>query len=154
MRSYIRHPSAIPVHISTGSGGLSAGLSAYDLGAYDTARARLCNLSEGGVCFVTQEPVAVGDLVEVWVPSVVPGYQGQGVVVWRRDHGANESEVGVRFTSDDAYYRARMVEQVCLIEDYRHHLWLTGRQLSSEEAAQEWIAQFAAGFDHPDETEE
>jgi hypothetical protein len=40
-----------------------------------------------------------------------------------------------------------MVEQICHIEDYRQSVCrVEGRQLSAEEAAVEWIAQYAAQF--------
>lgn len=136
MRSYIRHPSSIPVQ-----------LHAH---AYDSSRVTLRNLSAGGLCLITQEQVSVGDKVDLWIPQVRPEYQGQGVVVWRRQHKPKGFEIGVRFTSDDEYYRARMVEQVCSIEDYRQRLALKGRQLTSEEAAQEWIHKYAADFDKTD----
>jgi len=90
----------------------------------------------------------VGSLVEFGIPLIKPDYHGRGVVVWRREESAQQFEVGVRFTSDDEYFRTRMVEQVCQIEDYRQRLALKGRQLNSEEAALEWIEHYSASFDH------
>ena len=44
-------------------------------------------------------------------------------------------------------FRARMVAQVCYIEDYRRSIARAeGRELSSEEAAGEWIAKYASKF--------
>ena len=44
-------------------------------------------------------------------------------------------------------YAVRMVEQVCHIESYRQRLSQErGRDISSEEAAQEWISHYAADF--------
>ena len=44
-------------------------------------------------------------------------------------------------------FLARMVEQICHIEDYRQSVCrVEGRRLSAEEAAVEWIAQYAAQF--------
>ncbi|ACE83926.1 PilZ domain-containing protein [Cellvibrio japonicus] len=133
MRSFIRHPTSIPIQLSTSP--------------CDSMCVNVRNLSAGGVCFLTDEPVKVGDKVDFWIPHVRPEYQGKGVVVWRRDHKPKGYEVGVRFTSDDEYFRVRMVEQVCCIEDYRQRLALKGRQLSSEAAAQEWIEKYAGKFD-------
>ena len=133
MRSYIRHPTSIPIQVCAGGD--------------ESSRVRVRNLSAGGLCFLTDQSVQVGTIVEFEIPVIKPDYHGHGVVVWRRDHGAQRYEVGIRFTSDDEYFRTRMVEQVCQIEDYRQRLALKGRQLTSEEAALEWIARYSADFD-------
>ncbi len=133
MRSYIRHPTSIPIQVCAGGD--------------DGARVRVRNLSAGGLCFITDQPVKVGTLVEFEIPVTKPDYHGSGVIVWRREHSMREYEVGVRFTSDDEYFRTRMVEQVCQIEDYRQRLALKGRQLTSEQAALEWIERYSGNFD-------
>ena len=44
-------------------------------------------------------------------------------------------------------FSARMVEQVCHIDDYRKSVRrLEGRELDAEEAAAEWISRHAAEF--------
>ncbi|HTF96361.1 MAG TPA: PilZ domain-containing protein [Cellvibrio sp.] len=133
MRSYIRHPTSIPIQVSTSGEA--------------TSSVNICNLSAGGLCFVTDQPVKVGAVVDFEIPVTKPDYHGRGVIVWRREQGEKQFEVGVRFTSDDEYFRTRMVEQVCQIEDYRQRLALKGRQLTSEQAAMEWIARYSATFD-------
>lgn len=133
MRTYIRHPTSIPIQVCAGGD--------------EESRVRVRNLSAGGLCFITDKPVKVGTLVEFDIPITKPGYHGRGVIVWRRERSSTQYEVGVRFTSDDEFFRTRMVEQVCQIEDYRQRLALKGRQLSSEEAALEWIERYSASFD-------
>ena len=133
MRSYIRHPTSIPIQVCAGS--------------EEAAQVRVLDLSAGGLCFITDKPVKVGTMVEFDIPITKPDYHGRGVIVWRREESSNTYEVGVRFTSNDEYFRTRMVEQVCQIEDYRQRLALKGRQLSSEEAALEWIERYSANFD-------
>ena len=133
MRTYIRHPTSIPIQVCAGGD--------------EDSRVRVRNLSAGGLCFITDKPVKVGTMVEFDIPVIKPDYHGRGVIVWRREQSSNSYEVGVRFTSDDEFYRTRMVEQVCQIEDYRQRLALKGRQLSSEEAALEWIERYSANFD-------
>lgn len=132
MRNYIRHPTSIPIQISAGS--------------RNSAEVTVNNLSAGGLSFATDIPVKVGSVVDLSIPCVNPDYQGEGVVVWRRCKDPAGFEVGVRFTNDDEYFRVRMAEQVCQIEEYRQQLAGVGRELSSEEAAYEWIRRFAADF--------
>jgi len=132
MRNYIRHPTSIPIQVSA-SGQTSS-------------QVRISNLSAGGLCFITDIPVKVGSVVDLMIPCVTPDYQGEGIIVWRRNQAPKKFEVGVRFANDDEYFRVRMVEQVCQIEEYRQQLAEVGRKLSAEEAAMEWIKRFAAGF--------
>ncbi len=136
MRNYIRHPTSIPIHVSSGAQG--------------SANVVVNNLSAGGLSFVTKLPVKVGSVVDLMIPCVNPDYQGEGVIVWRRSQQPEGFEVGVRFASDDEYFRVRMVEQVCQIEEYRQQLAEVGRRLTAEEAAHEWIERFAAGFGETD----
>lgn len=133
MRTFIRHPTSIPIQVCAGGDG-------------DT-RVHVRNLSAGGLCFITDKPVKVGTLVEFDIPVTNPDYHGRGVIVWRREQSPKSYEVGMRFTTDDEFFRTRMVEQVCQIEDYRQRLALKGRQLTSEEAAMEWIERYSASFD-------
>ncbi len=136
MRNYIRHPTSIPIHVSNG-------------GHSDT-QVMVNNLSAGGLSFFTDIPVKVGSVVDLMIPCVTPDYQGEGVIVWRRNQPPRGFEVGVRFANDDEYFRVRMVEQVCQIEEYRQQLAEVGRNISTEEAALEWIKRFAANFDESD----
>lgn len=134
MRNYIRHPTGIPIHVS--------------LGLLSREQVKVRNLSVGGLCFVTDVLLRVGAVVDLFIPFVKPDYQGVGVIVWRREQSPSEFEVGVRFANDDEYFRVRMMEQVCQIEAYRQRLLLEdGRDLSTEQAALEWINKYAATFD-------
>jgi hypothetical protein len=133
MRQFIRHPISIPIQVHPVE--------------HPAASIAVQNLSAGGLCFVTDTPVAVGSLVEFVIPNLEPDYHGDGIVVWRKDQAPNLFAVGMCFITDDEYYRTRMVEQVCRIEAYRRELAEQGRQLTPEAAAEEWIARFAAKFD-------
>ncbi|MNW12508.1 hypothetical protein D3C71_2102140 [compost metagenome] len=55
--------------------------------------------------------------------------------------------IGVAFTDEENMFRARMVEQICLIEQYRKQREeAVGHALAPEAVAQEWIALHAADF--------
>jgi len=134
MRAYIRHPTSIPIQVCAGS--------------HEESQVKARNLSSGGLCFMTDVPVKVGTVVEFEIPITKPDYHGRGVIVWRREKSPKQYEVGIRFTSDNEFFRTRMVEQVCQIEDYRQRLALKGKQLTSEQAALEWIERFSGTFDN------
>ncbi|RYZ80903.1 MAG: PilZ domain-containing protein [Proteobacteria bacterium] len=133
MRNYLRHPTSISIEIAV-IGESSAEVTAN-------------NLSEGGLCFVSESPVKVGSVIDLRIPHVTEDYICEGVIVWQREQQTNEFEVGVRFANDDEYNRIRMVEQVCQIEDYRQNLAAKGRALTPDAAAIEWIERYAADFD-------
>ena len=59
-------------------------------------------------------------------------------------------DVGVAFDEAATLFAVRMVEQLCRIEEYRRRVAEEeGRQLSSEQAAEEWIRRYAASFPRP-----
>jgi len=132
-RQYLRHPSDVPI--------------AYQLGELvDPCSDYLRNIAEGGLCFTSRLPITPGARIHIEIPIAKPVFTAEGIVVWCRE-AADSFEVGVRFEGVEAAYGVRMVEQVCQIEHYRHEiLRQDGRQLSSEEAAVEWIRKYAAHF--------
>ena len=106
----------------------------------------LHNISLGGVCFETPEYLERGTLVIIRIALVQPIFEENAIVVWSRKVNG-DYEVGVQFQDKDSRFRARMVEQVCHIEQYKRNVFAQeGRNLSGEEAAREWITKYAARF--------
>lgn len=133
MRQYLRHPSDIPIVYRLGD--LVADRNDY-----------LRNIGHGGLCFRSRNAVPIGANIHIEIPIVQPEFKADGIVAWCRTQG-NEHEIGVRFNGVEAEYSLRMVEQVCQIEHYIRHIRDSeGRELTSEEAAVEWIEKYAAGF--------
>lgn len=62
----------------------------------------------------------------------------------------NNLSVGKPYVSDHGNdFRERMMLQISMIEAYRVQQWETNsRTLTPDEAAEEWITLFAAGFNH------
>jgi len=134
MRQFIRHPVDVPIELRMESAGGAAEVHTHDI-------------SQGGLAVRSSVPVETGALLEVRIPYVQPAFQARARVAWCRRRPEGGHEVGVTFLDAEDAFLARMVEQVCYIEDYRKSVAREeGRQLSSEEAAQEWIARFAARF--------
>jgi hypothetical protein len=132
-RQFVRHPASIPIHVALGD-------VVQDQEDY------LKDISLGGLCFIASQELAPGTRVDISIPLVHPRFQAQAVVAWSRA-SSNGYEVGVTFLGADLAFRARMVEQVCHVEEYRHDvLVLEGRTLTSEEAALEWIEKYAPDF--------
>lgn len=133
-RRFIRHPTDIPVQWKID-----------DL--VPAGSEHLRNISEGGLAFVSHQNVPVGASIEIQIPAVRPEVSLNGEVVWCRPTGDGHYEAGVRFTDAAQHFKMRMVEQVCHIEHYKKEvLQLEGRELTSEQAAMEWIKRFAKDF--------
>jgi len=145
MRKFIRHPTCVPIEIAIGEADANSRVTASPA-ANDSSEATMINISAGGLAFRLLHPVAVGAHLTVSMPQVWPDYVARGTVVWCRENSAGY-EAGVQFSEANEAFKARMVAQFCQIEDYRREVReKEGRLLSSEEAAQEWIVQYAEEF--------
>lgn len=133
MRSYIRHPSDIPLEYK---------LDSID----DNAILNLNNVSYGGVSFNSEAPINVGSIIELKILFVQPEFVSKCQVSWCQ----MESEyyvIGAMFLEQNDAYMARMVEQICHIEHYKNEVKRReGRDISGEQAANEWISKFASNF--------
>ncbi|HET9646124.1 MAG TPA: PilZ domain-containing protein [Burkholderiaceae bacterium] len=134
MRKFIRHPIDVPVEMSHRDFGCASALHTRDV-------------SLGGLALLTSELVPVGASVTIRIPQVDPPFEAHARVAWCRTHKDAGYEIGVTFLNAQDAFVARMVEQVCHIDDYRKSVSrLEGRELDSEQAAAEWIAKYAADF--------
>ena len=132
-RRYIRHPSDIPIEFSAAAG-------------EPVTRARAHDVSFQGLAFQADRYAAPGTVIDLRIPTVSPAFETRGVVVWCR-RLRERFEVGVRFLESADAYKARMVEQICHIEQYKRDvLEREGRKLSGGAAAREWIEKYAAKF--------
>ena len=133
MRQFIRHPADVPIEVSTGDQSADATRHTY-------------NVSLGGLAFQSDCEIQPGIVVEVRFTFVRPMFETKARVVWcsAREGGF---ELGVEFLDPEDAFRARMVEQVCHIENYKKTVYQTeGRLLTTEEAAMEWIGKYASQF--------
>ena len=134
MRQFIRHPLDVPVEIGIAASGPDSAVHTHDI-------------SVGGLALRSNVAVAPGADVDIRIACVRPAFEAHARVAWCHPHDKDGFEVGVTFLDAEDAFLARMVEQICHIEDYRQSIYrLEGRQLSSEEAAAEWIAEYAAQF--------
>ena len=136
-REFIRHPAEVPIEIATSREPEADGREP----ASGTAR----DVSLGGLAFQSPSCPEQGQLVEIRIRTVQPEFRTQARVVWCRSLREGY-EVGVAFLASADAFRARMVEQVCQIEQYRREMREKGRELSGPDAAAEWIRKYAAAF--------
>ena len=137
IRKYIRHPSDVPIEVS-----LDLGVDDDD----DTEDKTLTNLSLGGLSFISKKPFRVGQNASISIPILKQDTSLPGTVVWCEKSNAGY-EIGVEFEGSKDVFRLRMIEQICHIEHYRKEVkHVEGRELSSEQAAEEWIIRYADDF--------
>ena len=133
MRNFIRHPADIPIKIIKNE-------------SDDYYRQPLQDISIGGLRCRLNEPLAIGDEIKIIIDLVEPILEISGRVVWCRA-ADTAYELGIEYQGEEDVYRLRMVEQICHIEHYRKEIQIReGRNISSEQAAREWIDKFADGF--------
>jgi hypothetical protein len=136
-RKYIRHPADVPIQVSV------------DLIGDDTddaADQTLTNLSLGGLSFISSKPLDLLATVQVSIPILEQDSHLKGKVVWC-EKTSEGFEIGLQFEGKSDVFQLRMIEQICHIEHYRKEIKLVeGRELSSEEAAREWISKYADEF--------
>lgn len=141
MREYIRHPSSIPLEVKIAD--LPGPQNEY-----------LNNVSLGGLSFHSKNKLETGAGITIRIPLLRETIQVSGQVVWCNEQSPGY-EVGVAFRDREEAFRTRMVEQICHIEQYRNEvLELEHRQLTSEQAAKEWIKKYAGSFPELTTTEE
>ncbi|MBI2571360.1 MAG: PilZ domain-containing protein [Candidatus Schekmanbacteria bacterium] len=141
MRKFIRHPSDVPIDVSAES-------------ETGTRRERLQNISLGGLCYMSANAVAPGTCVKVRFPIVSPRFQARGKIAWCREREGT-CHIGVAFVEEQDLFRVRLLEQLCHIMHYKAEMSITeGRELSTEEAAREWIDRYASSFPAFDEAEQ
>jgi hypothetical protein len=137
MRQFIRHPSDIPIEIQC----------APDSGY---VQQRTQNVSFGGLAFFSDMALEPETIIALRIPHLRPVIEFPKVrVAWCRKEDSKFT-VGVQFLDSAEAFRVRMVEQICHIESYRRDIeQREGRQLTAEEAAEEWITRYASSFPNP-----
>jgi len=133
MRNFIRHPLDIPIKVIENEGEDCLNQSVHDI-------------SIGGLRCLSDKPLAAGAEIKIIIDMVDPVLEIPGIVIWCRP--VDESyELGIEYQGEKDVYSLRMVEQICHIEHYRKEVQIReDRNISSEQAAREWITKFAGKF--------
>lgn len=132
-RQYVRHTVGVPLEVER----IGEPIPLVEAGV---------NVSHDGLAFLSTWCPQVGEVLQLRIRTVEPVFEARAQVTWCRPEDG-KFLVGARFLDASDAFRSRMVQQVCAIERYRTELReQEGRELSTEEAATEWIARFAGRF--------
>ena len=133
-RQFIRHPSEIPIEFTIDE-------------VIRQKRRFLKNVSQGGLCFMSDESITVGSGIEINISLSQPPFEASGTVAWCNPTDEGRYEIGVEFSDESIHFTLRLVEQLCHIQQYKQDVRRTeGRELNDEEAAAEWISKYAGQF--------
>jgi c-di-GMP-binding flagellar brake protein YcgR len=139
-RRFIRHPLSIPISYKL----IKKNQNVNE----KTLPATTANVSMGGLLFSTKRPVKVGALIEIKLPFKDKVFNVKSKVV----HCAKSAEtklydVGSSFYRFNDAFKAKLIEQIYLIAEYRDLRSIQlGREISLEEASREWIERYAERF--------
>lgn len=108
------------------------------------------NLSQGGLAFYSQYTLPVGQGVFLSFPWLREKQEPlYALVAWNKKNNRGY-DIGVVFSDSDDLFKVRMVEQVLQIQNYQKQQFTQhGRDIPVEQAASEWIAQYASDFPGP-----
>ncbi|ODS24147.1 hypothetical protein AB835_05310 [Candidatus Endobugula sertula] len=135
-RQYIRHPSEIPLEYRITETPPYCSMDYIN------------NASGGGLRFHSNSYIAPDKWVHLYIPCNDNYFETDAQVRWCEIIESEKNyDVGVSFCNSNKAFSARMVEQICYIEEYRQKIKKKeGRELSSDQAAAEWIDKYAGDF--------
>ena len=134
MRLFIRHPFDITMQYMVGD----------ELTDTEEQERVLNDVSENGLCFKSPRPVKEQAKIYIRIPIHEPPFEAEGYVAWCKQAG-DHYDVGVEF-HEMSKFSLRMVEQACHIKHYMRQEQKKGRDLSTEQAALEWVEKYAGEF--------
>jgi hypothetical protein len=139
-RQFIRHPSEIPLEYCITEQPTKCNMDF------------ITNISRGGVSFHSHEYIAPEKWLHLYIPVDENYFEADAQVRWCKklcNHTSSNDDydVGVSFSNMNEAFSARMIEQVCYIEEYKKRMSeKEGRKISSDQAAAEWIEKYADTF--------
>ncbi len=128
-RAFIRHPIDIPIEIA-------------QLKKDKFIDSKLCNFSVEGACIISSTAVEVGQYVCIRLPGIEgqEDHAAEGSVMWCKQQDG-QYELGVKFRESDEAYYSGLLKQISQIVNFKEEVQqLEGRELSGEDAVQEYMA--------------
>ncbi|KJJ84804.1 type IV pilus assembly PilZ [Candidatus Omnitrophus magneticus] len=106
--------------------------------------------SEGGLLFASKHEVFPDEIIILKIPLYDKNFEIRAKVIYTAkspEPEIDQFKVAVVFCSPSDAFRIKLVEQICLIEEYRIYrsLALT-REILLQDASNEWIARYSEKF--------
>ena len=137
IRKHVRHVTGLPIQIT-----LDYASHYYKETGDDT----ITNVSLGGMSFIADDRFDIDQSIRVRFPILNDKATLTCKVIWC-EKTSRGYEVGLEFDDADEVQRLKMIDQISDIENYRRRKEaIEGRPIGSEQAAREWIQQYAGDF--------
>ncbi|MCP4186492.1 MAG: PilZ domain-containing protein [Gammaproteobacteria bacterium] len=137
IRRHIRQITGIPIKIT-----LDYISRDFDNDKDDT----ITNVSFGGMSFIANDRLQINQKIRVKFPILNSRAALTCKVIWC-NKSSRGYEVGLEFDDAEEVERLKMIDQISDIENYRKRMEsIEGRPMNSEQAAREWITQYAGDF--------
>ncbi|MCX5716587.1 MAG: PilZ domain-containing protein [Candidatus Omnitrophica bacterium] len=138
-RHFIRHPMCFP---------LSYRILKSEQNNHKEESSRSLNVSVGGLLFSARHPVHQNSEIFLKIPFQDKTFNVKARVIrCEKDLETRLFNVGVRFFKVSDAFKAKLIEQLYLISEFRDLRCVQlGRDVSLEEASQEWIKRYSKQF--------
>ncbi|MCX5678875.1 MAG: PilZ domain-containing protein [Candidatus Omnitrophica bacterium] len=148
-RRFIRHQMCFPLNykvVKEGSLTKDEKVQAKELGK--KTHSTSIDISIGGILFSAKHPVKAGSVILIEMPFQDKIFNLRAMVA----HCSKNKEtklynIGAAFQKLSAAYKVKLVEQLCLISEFRDIRSIElGKQISLEKASKEWIKRYSSRF--------
>jgi len=140
-RHFIRHPLSLPLIYKVVK-------QTKDRTQVDS-RTETINLSMGGLLFPAKHPVKPDSMIEIEMPLEDKIFSLKAKVVRCVSNSETKLyDIAASFFRLREAFKAKMIEQIYLISEYRDLLSLQlGKEISLEEASRRWIKRYSERFE-------
>ena len=134
-RAFYRHPIRVPVELHLDS-------------KRSTIPSKSFDLSLGGLSFLWRDKLPKGHFLSIEIPVKEKLFQVKAKIVYsREDRKSGRYKTGVLFCDTPSAFRAKLAEEALEILEYRKQISEDlGRDVSEEEAAEQWVEKYASTF--------
>lgn len=132
-RRFYRHPLNFPIQFSE---------------AESPSCSTAIDISEGGICFLSERAIAKGLPVKVKIPVGDQIFTIEGQVAYStKVASSNRYRTGVAFAGSMDAFRAKLAEEMLQVKIYQKKIsQQMGVEITEEEAAKRWIEKYAKTF--------
>jgi c-di-GMP-binding flagellar brake protein YcgR len=134
-RRFIRHPVCYPLTFRIKT-------------ERSSEKSSTLNISEGGLLFLSKRPVKTGSLLALNLPFEDQIFKVEARVMHvEPEEGHKLFNIGVAFHRISDALKVKLLEQIYLIDEYRHLRSIQlGHEISLKEASEEWIKLYSKQF--------
>ena len=148
-RRFIRHQMCFPLNYKVVEEGPPAkDENALSKKPHKKTRSSSMDISIGGILFSARRPVKLGSVILIEMPFQDKIFNLRATVAHcNKNKETKLYNIGAAFQRLAAAYKIKLIEQLCLISEFRDIRSIElGRQISLEKASREWIKRYSDRF--------